>query len=1068
MMARRRRGLLDPARAGRAVRWIRTWPARRVALGAVVGLLLVSAALLGQYTPLQAQEEESSEAEGAPRNVAGVRISGLSGSLTFGGSDSFTVEAFNLTTVLAYEVIVSRNTSSLGIGACGTASQSRSVSGVDSQRLTFTVHGCAAGSGTVTAVVRRSGLTTNEGAASQTVTVTATAPAAPARPTAPNPKARAFTARWQAPTETGGTALTGFRVVMRANGASWPGDNSSNVQQVGASSRSHTFDHELTPNRIYWFRVQACNGAQHTRCSSWSPQASVTLPIGRPKEPTWRTFDEAATAITVQWRAPGDTGGVGLTGYGLRHWRPGTDREPSSAQAVVNAQTTSRTFSGLAADTAYRFSIQACNGPNRCSGWTNKDGRTDPTPTPPPTPDPTKPSRVGRPAIDARDAALHVDWDAPGDGGSAITHYDVQHRAGTSGAWTSTEVRGRTSTTISGLTNGTSYQVQVRAVNAKGDGDWSEIVTGTPVAALGEPPGTSPPGTAPPPLSCESLPESPPPVPSSLDAPANLDLTPSLTTRHAQLAWAPVSGAAKYKVEIRRLERGTWGPWGAPDLSGSSPNSGEVTNATCYDINLDHIVQILSNRGLANSTRGLGTNVAFGFQVKAINGAKESDFSDEVIVIDFSRAYANGDSRGYAVDGQGQAEVKWQRADQVLGSNYSFGQYSFRYRELRHISGSSASSVIHHSDPSWQPNAYVTIDTTTANPKTGLILGTIYGVQIRLNNTGPGGTASVYAARDIYAWPHHESAYYRQHVVATHPFYLPPIPRSTSSEAIVYRYRICTDTFTFPEYTVPGVNSPITYKAGDPAQWVSYINHALRQWQYATNGLVQMIHEIDANGDSLACSDTVVFLNAIAEEYNRRKGEGSTDSEIDTHIANLLKRLREQGIKGRRLGDALAKDLALNEILMIDNVTGPTKTLANRIFREVSAHVGIPLCSTACALAEEHVDPKRPLGRLVRTADIYLNRSGVWADAHSFLDLSGVEQIRLNTCPNTDPDNREEQYHKPYATLVHEAGHALGLEHPNNLGPIMSYTPGVPRCSPHPFDVLALMALYQSRGTHSA
>ena len=51
-----------------------------------------------------------------------------------------------------------------------------------------------------------------------------------------------------------------------------------------------------------------------------------------------------------------------------------------------------------------------------------------------------------------------------------------------------------------------------------------------------------------------------------------------------------------------------------------------------------------------------------------------------------------------AVDGQGQAEVNWQRADQILGSNYRSGQYSFRYRELRHISGSGASSVIHHSD----------------------------------------------------------------------------------------------------------------------------------------------------------------------------------------------------------------------------------------------------------------------------------------------------------------------------------------------------------------------------------
>ena len=382
------RGLIGLALAGRVARWIRTWPARRVGLAAVAGGLVLWAAVLGQVAPLQAQEEANSEADGAPRNVAGVRISGLSGSLTSGSSDSFTVEAFNLTTVVGYEVSVSRNNGTLGIGACGTSSQTQRVSGVKSQNLTFTVHGCAAGAGTVTAVVRRSGLTTNEDAVSQGVTVTARAPDAPARPTAPNPQPRAFTAQWQAPGNTGGAALTGYHVLRRANGAAWPPD--SQAKKVGATTRSYRFT-GLAPNRIYWFKVKACNGANQTRCSGWSPQASVTLPIDKPGTPRWGALTEDITQIQVRWSAPEDTGGVSLTGYGLRHWRPGTDREPSGAQAVVNAQTHDRTFSGLAPDTTYRFSIQACNGTNRCSGWSNKDGRTDPTPSPTPTPEPVPP-----------------------------------------------------------------------------------------------------------------------------------------------------------------------------------------------------------------------------------------------------------------------------------------------------------------------------------------------------------------------------------------------------------------------------------------------------------------------------------------------------------------------------------------------------------------------------------------------------------------------------------------------------------------------------------------------------
>ena len=117
---------------GRLARWVRAWPARRVALAVVAGLLVVSAAWLGGQGPVGAQDGEG-EAAADPKSVAEVRISGLSGSLTYGGSDGFTVTASNLTTVVAYDVIVSRNNGTLGIGACGTGSQTQRVSGVTSQ-----------------------------------------------------------------------------------------------------------------------------------------------------------------------------------------------------------------------------------------------------------------------------------------------------------------------------------------------------------------------------------------------------------------------------------------------------------------------------------------------------------------------------------------------------------------------------------------------------------------------------------------------------------------------------------------------------------------------------------------------------------------------------------------------------------------------------------------------------------------------------------------------------------------------------------------------------------------------
>ena len=82
---------------------------------------------------------------------------------------------------------------------------------------------------------------------------------------------------------------------------------------------------------------------------------------------------------------------------------------------------------------------------------------------------------------------LNVSWTAPTNpGGSPITNYNVQYREGTTGNFTDAGYDGiATSTTISGLTPGTSYQVQVRAKNAEGTGGWSNSATGTTAANQG-------------------------------------------------------------------------------------------------------------------------------------------------------------------------------------------------------------------------------------------------------------------------------------------------------------------------------------------------------------------------------------------------------------------------------------------------------------------------------------------------------------------------------------------------------------------------------------------------------
>ena len=71
--------------------------------------------------------------------------------------------------------------------------------------------------------------------------------------------------------------------------------------------------------------------------------------------------------------------------------------------------------------------------------------------------------------------SLDVSWVAPNNTGRpTITGYDLHYRAGTSGGWTDgpQDVSG-TSEILAGLTAGTAYEVQVRAVNTDGAGSWS-------------------------------------------------------------------------------------------------------------------------------------------------------------------------------------------------------------------------------------------------------------------------------------------------------------------------------------------------------------------------------------------------------------------------------------------------------------------------------------------------------------------------------------------------------------------------------------------------------------------
>ena len=81
--------------------------------------------------------------------------------------------------------------------------------------------------------------------------------------------------------------------------------------------------------------------------------------------------------------------------------------------------------------------------------------------------------------------SLRVSWREPDNSGPPITDYDVQYREGGSGSFTDAQHEGPgLALTLSDLKAGTVYEVQVRAMNEEGMGDWSEPGEGMTIAPL--------------------------------------------------------------------------------------------------------------------------------------------------------------------------------------------------------------------------------------------------------------------------------------------------------------------------------------------------------------------------------------------------------------------------------------------------------------------------------------------------------------------------------------------------------------------------------------------------------
>ena len=163
------------------------------------------------------------------------------------------------------------------------------------------------------------------------------------------------------------------------------------------------------------------------------------------------------TTATISWDLP--TSGPTLTDYVLQYRIAG--KEWKTVSHTVSSTETSKTISGLVNGVAYLFRVTGKNE----NGYGNF--ATTVTPLTPGFTPWLPQNLVTTPLA----GGIRVTWDEPRwDGDSPIRGYRVEYSTNFSGPWTLCDVVSNSPLTISELTNGTPYFVQVTPVNDVGSG----------------------------------------------------------------------------------------------------------------------------------------------------------------------------------------------------------------------------------------------------------------------------------------------------------------------------------------------------------------------------------------------------------------------------------------------------------------------------------------------------------------------------------------------------------------------------------------------------------------------
>jgi titin len=281
------------------------------------------------------------------------------------------------------------------------------------------------------------------------------------------PSDGAISLTWSAPTNTGGSSITGYVIELSStSGSSW----TTAIANTGTSVTAAVIT-GLTNGINYAFRVSALNAVGASAASASASSTPATIP-GTVASITPMPGDGAAL---LTWNAPASDGGSPISTYNVERSLDGLNWIVV-ASGVVG---TSTTISNLTNGTAYWFRVSAVNAVG--SGAASAPVVTVPAARPG--------APTGVTAV-AGDTQVVLSWIAPvSNGGSPLMGYTVDYRLASASAWT-TAVSGVVglSATVNGLANGSTYIFRVSAVNAI-DANAANPVSAVPTGAPGAPSG---------------------------------------------------------------------------------------------------------------------------------------------------------------------------------------------------------------------------------------------------------------------------------------------------------------------------------------------------------------------------------------------------------------------------------------------------------------------------------------------------------------------------------------------------------------------------------------------------